>query len=240
MTANEKRAMVAAKYREFIGRNKYSQSLRNYCCKKYKDGNYYSDCSSSVSYAYSEAGFGFGVLNTVGMYQSGKFERVPVKIVNGQIADPAQLRVGDILLYAGSDDSRPGCVGHAEMLGEVNGEMDGGRFILYGHGSGLAKKTEMTAKNASRYKKKTSTRVGNTGLIRVVRYIRDDDTKGDDDLKVKSGVWNVRKGPGTGFEIIGHVIGGDQVEKVNAEGWSFVEKDGEVGWVSNKALEAET
>jgi hypothetical protein len=78
MTAAEKRQAVVKKYEEILGRNKYSQSLRDYCYKKYKDGKYYSDCSSSVSYAYKEAGFSFGILNTVGMYQSKKLVDVPV------------------------------------------------------------------------------------------------------------------------------------------------------------------
>ena len=56
MTAQEKRQAVIAKYDMLIGRNYYSQNLRDYCFKKYKDGNYYSDCSSSICYAYAEAG----------------------------------------------------------------------------------------------------------------------------------------------------------------------------------------
>ena len=61
MTAHERRAAVAAKYGTLIGRNLYSQPLRDYCFRKYKDGNYYSDCSSSICYTYQEAGEGWGV-----------------------------------------------------------------------------------------------------------------------------------------------------------------------------------
>ena len=57
MTANEKRQVVARKYDEIIGRNLYSQARRDYCYRRYSDGNYYSDCSSSICYAYREAGF---------------------------------------------------------------------------------------------------------------------------------------------------------------------------------------
>ena len=64
MTAHERRAAVAAKYGTLIGRNLYSQPLRDYCFRKYKDGNYYSDCSSSISLTYDEVGEGFGNLNT--------------------------------------------------------------------------------------------------------------------------------------------------------------------------------
>ena len=72
MTALTRRQAVIDKYAEIIGRNIYSQSLRDYCYKAYKDGNYYSDCSSSICYAYKEAGQGFGITNTAGMYNSPK------------------------------------------------------------------------------------------------------------------------------------------------------------------------
>ena len=63
MTALLRRQAVIDKYAEIIGRNLYSQSLRDYCYKPYKDGNYYSDCSSSICYAYKEAGQGFGTVS---------------------------------------------------------------------------------------------------------------------------------------------------------------------------------
>ena len=62
--AEARRLKVRDKYREILGRNHYSQARRNYCYKKYSDGKYYSDCSSSVSYAYKEAGEGFGIMRT--------------------------------------------------------------------------------------------------------------------------------------------------------------------------------
>ena len=37
MTAQDRRKAVAAKYATLIGRNIYSQSLRDYCFKKYND-----------------------------------------------------------------------------------------------------------------------------------------------------------------------------------------------------------
>ena len=40
---SERRLAVRDAYRKFIGRNHYSQKLRNYYNKKYKDGRYYSD-----------------------------------------------------------------------------------------------------------------------------------------------------------------------------------------------------
>ena len=169
---SDRRLKVRDAYRKFIGRNHYSQKLRNYYNKKYKDGRYYSDCSSSASGAYKLAGEGFGILNTVGMWTSKKLVDVPVKISKGQITNPDVLRVGDMLLFAGNDTSRKkyGYVGHVEMVGEISGS----KVTLYGHGSGLAKKHEMTAYCKTRYNTKASTPLGRRGLIRVLRFILDD------------------------------------------------------------------
>ena len=172
-SAKERRLAVRNAYRKYIGRNHYSNARRNYCVKPYKDGVYYSDCSSSVSYAYQETGEGFGILNTVGMWNSKKLEDVPVTInKNGTIANPEALRIGDMLLFAGNDTSRKaaGYVGHVEMVGEISGST----ITLYGHGSGLAKKHEMNAYCKSRRSAKASTPLGHRGLIRVRRAIADD------------------------------------------------------------------
>src|SRR5699024_12508629 len=99
MIAQDRRKAVAAKYSTLIGRNLYSQSLRDYCFKKYKDGNYYSDCSSSICYTYKEAGESFGILITAGIYQSSKLTTVDVPINNG-ILDVSYLRVFYILDFA--------------------------------------------------------------------------------------------------------------------------------------------
>lgn len=174
MTADEKRLKVRGKYREILGRNRYSQNLRDYCFRKYSDGKYYSDCSSSISYAYKEAGYGFGILNTVGMYESSKLRKVDVAIKNGIPQDVSKLRVGDMLLFAGTDPSRAyaGFVGHVEMVGEISG----GLVTLYGHGSGTPSKKNMVSYCGQRQGAKTSTARGNKGLIKVVRFIQDDET----------------------------------------------------------------
>lgn len=172
-TAEEKRLMVRNKYRTIIGRNIYSQEKRNYCYKKYSNGKYYSDCSSSICYTYKEVGLSFGILNTVGMWVSSKLIDVPVVIKKGIIQNPEVLRIGDMLLFAGTNSARKsyGYVGHVEMVGEINTT----GVILYGHGSGNPKKHEMNAYCKSRYGRKTSnTTLGHTGLIRVRRFIKDD------------------------------------------------------------------
>lgn len=168
-TISEKRASVAAKYRTIIGRNVYSQNLRDYCYRKYSNGKYYSDCSSSICYTYKECGYSFGILNTVGMWNSSKLTDVDVVIKNGIIQNPSVLRVGDMLLFAGTNSGRKsaGYVGHVEMVGEISGNT----IMLYGHGSGNPKRHEMNAYCKSRYNTKTSkTSLGHTGLIRVRRY----------------------------------------------------------------------
>lgn len=244
MTPIEKRVAVRDKYREIIGRNIYSQAKREYCYKKYSDGKYYSDCSSSVSYAYKEAGFGFGILNTVGMYnQIGKkFTKVPVEIKNGQILNPEVLCIGDMLLYRGTDSSRPEAVGHVEMLGEISG----GKYYLYGHGSGNPKKTEMTSKNKSRYNSKTSTKWGNKGLFCVVRFIQDDDRTEDvpeidTGVKLANGSWNLRTGPGKEYDSVCTVDSPASVEVVaklvGIDGWLFVKIGNRIGFISTKAVE---
>lgn len=177
VAANEKRLAVRDMYRTIIGRNRYSQSLRDYCYRKYRDGNYYSDCSSSICYTYEKCGLGFGILNTVGMWTSKQLTDVEVRISKGVIQNPEVLRIGDMLLFAGSDVSRSpwGYVGHVEMVGEISG----GVVQLYGHGSGNPKRHEMNAYCRTRYNSKTNTALGNKGLIRVRRFILDD-AAGDD------------------------------------------------------------
>lgn len=170
-TANERRIKVRDAYRKFIGRNHYSQARRNYAIRKYKDGKYYSDCSSSVSYAYKVAGESFGILNTVGMWTSKKMKDVSVKISKGIIQNPEVLKIGDMLLFAGNDSGRKkyGYVGHVEMVGEISGS----KITLYGHGSGLAKKHEMNAYCKTRYNTKSSTPLGRRLLVKVRRAIWD-------------------------------------------------------------------
>lgn len=55
--------------------------------------------------------------------------------------------------------------------------------------------------------------------------------------KVKSGSWNVRKGPGTEFGTLGTANAGDKLPMVDAEGWVPVMFEGNVGWISKKAVE---
>ena len=246
MTAVEKRSAVIKKYGEILGRNKYSQPKRDYCYKKYSDGKYYSDCSSSISYAYKEAGYSFGILNTVGMYQSKKLVDVPVTIKNGIIQNPEVLREGDMLLFAGTDTSRAyaGYVGHVEMVSKI----DGGKVTIYGHGSGTPRATEMNAYCKSRYNSNTKTKVGNKGLIKVRRFIPDDAPTVVADpvvtvapvgakVKIVGGSVNVRSGPGTNYPVLDVAKKGATYPAVKTGGWKLVDMGSMVGFVSDKYSE---
>lgn len=246
MTANEKRTAVVRKYDVILGRNNYSQPKRDYCYKKYKDGKYYSDCSSSVSYAYKEAGYSFGILNTVGMYNSTKLKDVPVKIKDGIITNPEVLRVGDMLLFAGTDTSRSaaGYVGHVEMVYKISGST----VTICGHGSGKPRTTEMNAYCKSRQSKKTSTKLGHRGLIRVRRFIQDDVVVTDPvvtvapvgaKVKITGNSVNVRSGPGTNYPVLDVAKKGDTYSAVNMEDWNAIDMRSMIGWVSKKYSEEE-
>ena len=235
-TANEARTAVRDKYKTILGRNSYSQPRRAYCFRKYSDGKYYSDCSSSIMKSYEEAGYPISsaCLNTVGMYQCAALKTVPVQIKNGVIQNPEALRVGDMLLFAGTDSSRAyaDCVGHVEMVGEISGST----IYLYGHGSGTPRKTEMNAYCKSRYAAKTGTRIGSKGLLKVVRFIWDG---GDGPRAVirNCAAANIRTGPGTSFPSAGTCKPGDSFAAVDPTGWVPVLHGGAVRWVSAKYAE---
>nr|DAM14460.1 MAG TPA: hypothetical protein [Caudoviricetes sp.] len=178
MTAEQKRNVVCGKYDIIIGRNIYNQTLRDYCYKPYKDGKYYSDCSSSISYAYKEAGFGFGILNTAGMYYSKKFTTVDADIASG-IPDASRLRPGDMLLFAGTDASRPEKIGHVEMYC--------GNGIICGHGSGTPSYKDLAAYCRSRYNA-FAPGGWRKGLVCVKRCIQDDVEPQPEPIKLSG--WN--------------------------------------------------
>lgn len=175
MTAKEKRQLVIAQAKPALGRNIYSQNAAKRECvfTPYANGKYYSDCSSFVRHLYRKAGIVANIGgNTVGIYQNKAAEMVECGIKNGVPTQTAKLRVGDLLLFAGTDKSRAyaGYVGHVEMIYKISGTT----VTLIGHGSGTPRTTEMTRYCKSRQASKTGTARGNRGLIKVVRFIADD------------------------------------------------------------------
>lgn len=107
-------------YKILLGRNSYSQSLRSYVYTP-KSGKYYSDCSSSGMATFKKIGCRVALLNTAGIYRSGLFEEVPVKISNGHIMNPEILKVADAILFVGNDPARPLQIGHVEFIYEISG-----------------------------------------------------------------------------------------------------------------------
>ena len=224
--ANEKRLSVVEKFKTILGRNYYSQSLRNYCFHPYSDGNYYSDCSSAVSFSYSEAGFNFGNMTTINMIISKKLKDVNVIIKEGIIQNPEVLRIADLLLFAGDDVGRKNYdyVGHVEMVANIKEN----EITIYGHGSGFPREIEMNQYCKQRYETKTETPLGNRGLIRVRRFIRDDDDLEDNNFQEKYLInnfnekvigiatalmnMNIRLGPGVEYESISVISEGEKVE----------------------------
>lgn len=117
----EQRQQMHDLYKSILGRNIYSQSLRLYCYTKY-NGKYYSDCSSSICKTAEKVGVpDVGSLNTAGMHKNWK-KVTDVVIKNGIIQNPEVLKVGDALMFKGSDSSRPLGIGHTEMVYEINGK----------------------------------------------------------------------------------------------------------------------
>ena len=57
-----------------------------------------------------------------------------------------------------------------------------------------------------------------------------------DTLTVASGSWNVRSGPGTEYDVIGTVHGGDTVTLAEAEGWKFIKTGSVMGFISEKGI----
>lgn len=132
-------------YASILGRNTYSQSLRDYCYTPYK-GKYYSDCSSSVCRTAEKAGKSqYKSLNTAGMHYD--FEKVNVIIKDGIIQNPEVLKVGDCLMFKGSDPSRPLQIGHTEMVYEINGSTQNAATPSAPSGSEVVKAGQMHANN---------------------------------------------------------------------------------------------
>ena len=120
MTDSQRKQYVAT-YKTILGRNKYSNDLRNYVFSPYKDGHYYSDCSSSQNATLTRVGLKTPALTTVEMYNSSLFEKLPAKIVNGHITNPEILKIGDMLLYAGTNAKRTLHIGHVEGVYAIKG-----------------------------------------------------------------------------------------------------------------------
>ena len=119
LDTDEKRQRFHDLYKTILGRNAYSQDLRQYVYTP-RNGRYYSDCSSSGCATYQRCGAEIALLNTAGMLTSDLFVDVDCGIRDGHIQRPEELRVGDALLFAGNLQ-RPSLryVGHVEYIYEI-------------------------------------------------------------------------------------------------------------------------
>ena len=143
LITDEKRKKFVETYKTILGRNIYDQNRRQYVYTKCGDGKYYSDCSSSGMATYQKIGLDTGgLLNTAGIHSSGKFITVDVTIKNGHITDPWKLEIGDCILFAGSDPSRPKQIGHVEYVYSIPGTKND--IIKRGY---LFEKKDQTAKH---------------------------------------------------------------------------------------------
>lgn len=174
MNADKNRLKVVNNYEKIIGRNIYSQDINKRECvfNAYKDGKYYSDCSSSVRWAYRKADIGLNNIggNTAAIYNNNKENLVDVTVSGGHIKNAHKvLRVGDCLMFRGNDTSRPRGIGHIEMVHEINGE----EVKIVGHGSGNPSYKVLDKYETQRYGMKSN--CGNRGIECVIRIIEDDE-----------------------------------------------------------------
>lgn len=162
MTADEKRNAVVNAALTRKQKNKYSQDMN----KRNLIESGYGDCSATIHYWYKK------ILNMeIGSYTEAILKSKLGKIVELQITngvpDESKMKLGDCLLFRGKNNDRHLGVGHIEMyIG--NGQ-------CFGHGSGIGG----TIKNMKDYctkrqNTKSTTKLKNTGLICVVRFIEDD------------------------------------------------------------------
>ena len=123
---SDKRQNIIDKSACMIGRNNYSQSLRTYAITPYKDGKYYSDCSSFVSAAYKCGGYDVGWQNSSSFKTHSKFYSVDVKVNGKHIVDPEKvLQIADVICWNG----------HVEMVHSIKN----GVVYVQGHGNDVPK-----------------------------------------------------------------------------------------------------
>jgi len=137
----------------------------------YKDGKYYGDCSSSVRQCTENADPTTKPLgsNTVVQYQNKRGVIVNCGIVNGVPTVIGALQVGDCFYWAGTDSSRAAAdyVGHVAQVHSI----ESGKVMLFDFGTNPPKYNEMVAYCKARQAARTSTKKGNKGLLKVVRFI---------------------------------------------------------------------
>ena len=246
MTAKEQRALVIAKAKPALGRNIYSQdgAKRECAFKPYKDGKYYSDCSSFVRWLYRLLAIALAIAdlmnigsNTEAIIRNKKLREIPCGIKNGIPTDISALRVGDMFMFRGNNPNRTRFVGHIEIVSAIKGTS----VTLMGHGSGHPKTHGMKTYCTARYLWKER-KTGNRGLICVLRAIEDDPIAPGQPanlLKVTGGTVNVRKGPSTLNGKLGQVKKDAVLTRTykDTEKWYGITYLGKDAYISKKYTE---
>ena len=239
MSAAELRKKYHDTYKLILCRNVYNQNLRQYVYTPNKDKKYYSDCSSSQCATFNKIGIKMGLMNTAGIYNSDLFEKVNVTIKNGHVTNVSKLRVGDLLMFRGTDPSRPLQIGHVEGVYEINGTTED-KIVLCGHGSGTPSTKNMKTYCTSREASKAPN--GKTkGLVCVLRCIKDDNKNTYKIVNCKE--LNVREKPNSEktTKIIRTLKAGDvvEIEKIttNKSGSKWGKIKGKKEYISMKYTE---
>lgn len=163
-----------------IGRNIYSQSLRQCALKAHSDGKYYSDCSSFTSAAFMSAGYDVGWNNTYSFCENKLFYTVLVVQVGRNIQNAASvLKVADVIVWPG----------HCNMVHHIDGNI----VYVQDHGSGNPK--IKTLDNSCQY---------HTGdiVVRRLKALDDEDDNSQSTMtdtventkEVKTGLYKVQSG----------------------------------------------
>lgn len=242
MTAKEKRASVIAQAKPTLGRNIYSQdgAKRECVFAPYKDGRYYSDCSSFVRWLYRMAAIGLTNIgsNTEGIINSKLGVEIECVIKNGIPTDISKLRVGDVFLFRGTNRNRTRGVGHVETVSAISGT----KVTLMGHGSGHPKTHGMAAYCRLRWLWKVSGAIKNRGLICVKRFIPDDPIAPGQPvnlLRVTGSRVNIRTGPGILNRSIAKVGKGAMLTRSYSDtaSWYGITYMGQKAYISKKYTE---
>lgn len=243
MTAREKRAILVAKAKPALGRNRYSQDSKKRECvfSPYVDGKYYSDCSSFVRWLYRLLSILLAITdymnigsNTESIIRNKKLREIPCGIKNGIPTDISALRVGDMFMFRGNNPNRTRFVGHIEIVSAIKGKS----VTLMGHGSGYPKTHGMTTYCRGRYLWKERA-TGNRGLICVLRAIEDDPVEVSDRVVVTGNSVNIRTGPGITNKIIGKVSKDITLVRTfkDTETWFGITIGGSEAYISKKYTE---
>ena len=234
MTTTEIRAKAVKLAKSRLKKNRYTQGNdRGYVWGKPegKDPGY-SDCSSFTRAVIKKAsGVDIGY-NTSGQIQNRAKGLLIEDNRGGKRSFPtlSKLLPGDCIYYKGNSSHAWG-VGHVEMAIS--------QTQCIGHGGG-------TGPNVHNIKSYSKGRTGAKKYLCVIRWILDDDDQGTPEpepednagkYRVNCDLMNVRKGPGTHYDIVKTVKRGAYLTPVAHDGWVPVLVDGLVRWVSIKYLE---